>query len=168
MSLNTWQNRAQVEALHFNPAYCGALTCEFVTSYEKAKKSPVHFALVFCALPIVLHPATRNRLPTTIVTGLLPWLENNPDVRVGFSDRARDLTPYIREAVHFSITHQAICLNSGGVITTGPKRVSFTPKALEEVTMEVRETVNATRKVARWFAAAGDPITILAAWGISV
>ena len=168
MRLNTWQNRAQAEAHHFNPAYCGALTCEFVHAYESAKNSPVPFALIFCALPIALHPATRDRLPKSIVTGLFPWLENNPDVRVGFADRARNLTPYVREALHYAIARQAICFGTGGVITIGPNRASFTPKTLEGVTMEVRETVNATRKVARWFAAAGDPTTVLAAWGISV
>lgn len=169
MSLNLWRDqRAPEEAHHFNPAYCGALSFEFVRAYEKAKNTPTSFALVFCALPITLHPATRDRLPTSIVTRLFPWLENNPDIRVGFADRARNLTPYVREALLYAAARQAICFNSSGVITTGPQSASFTQRALEETTTDVRETVNATKKVARWFAAAGDTPTILAAWGISV
>ena len=167
MSLNSWGDRwAPEEANHFNPAYCGVLIYEFVRAYERARKVPASFALVFCALPIALHPATRNRLPSSTVTGLLPWLEENRDVRVGFADRARNLSPYVREALRYASVRHAICIGDGGVVTTGSKRASFTQSALDDTTTDVRETVDAIRKIARWFAAAGDTPTILAAWGI--
>ena len=169
MSLNLWRDRWAPEgANHFNPAYCGVLVYEFVRSYEKARRVPVSFALVFCALPIALHPATRDRLPRSTVTGLLPWLEQNSDVRVGFADRARNLTPYVREALRYASLRNAICFGDGGVVTIGPKRASFTQTALDDTTTDVRETVDAIRKIARWFAAAGDTPTILAAWGLAV
>ena len=169
MILNPWRERwASEEANHFNPAYCGVLIYEFVRAYERAKKEPGSFALLFCALPIALHPATRNRLPTSIATGLFPWLESNPDVRVGFADRAYNLTPYVREAIRYAAARDAICFDDGGVVTTGRKRASFTQTALDETTTDVRDTVDAVRKVARWFSAAGDTSTILAAWGIRV
>ena len=102
MSLNPWGDRwAPEEANHFNPAYCGVLIYEFIRAYARARKVPASYALVFCALPIVLHPATRNRLPRPTVTRLLPWLEENRDVRVGFADRARNLRPYVREALRY-------------------------------------------------------------------
>lgn len=169
MSLKPWRERwASEEANHFNPAYCGVLIYEFVRAYERANRAPASFALLFCALPIALHPATRNRLPQSIATGLFPWLENNRDVRVGFADRARNLTPYVREAFRYAVARGAICFEDGGVVITGPKRASLTPAAVDETTTEVRDTVDAVRKIARWFAAAGDPPTILAAWGIGV
>ena len=169
MSLNPWMDRrTPEETRHFNPAYCGVLACEFIHAYENAKKTPVSFALVFCALPISLHPATRERLPRSIVTGLLPWLENNPDARIGFGDRARNLTPYVRSGLLYASVRQAILLETGALLTAGPKRVSFTKGLLEETTPDVRDTVNATRKVARWFAAAGGTPTILAAWGVCI
>lgn len=168
MSLKPWRNRVPEEAHHFNPAYCGALTYEFVCAYENAKSVSPSFALVFCALPLALHPATRDRLPYSIRTGLFSWLESNPDARVGFADRARNLTPYVREALRYAAAHKVIYFERGGVITAGPKRASFTPRVLEDTTADVRETVNAIRKIARWFAAAGDTPTILAAWGICV
>ena len=169
MSLKPWLDRwAVAEANHFNPAYCGALIYEFVRSYEKAKGAAAPFALVFCALPIALHPATRDRLPRSIVTRLFPWLQKNRDIRVGFADRARNLTPYVREAFCYAVARRAIDFNDGGLVMVGPKRASFTPTALDEATTEVRETVAAIRKIARWFAAAGDTSTILAAWGIRV
>ena len=169
MSLNPWSDRwAPEEANHFNPAYCGVLIYEFVRAYEKARKEPVSFALVFCALPIALHTATRGRLPRSTITGLLPWLEENRDVQVGFADRARNLSPYVREALRYASARHAIHFGNGGVLITGPKRASFTQTALDDTTTDVRETVDAIRKIARWFAATGDTPTILAAWGISV
>ena len=169
MSLDPWRDRwAPEEANHFNPAYCGALIYEFVRSYEKARKVPTSFVLVFCALPIALHPATRSRLPKSTVTRLLPWLEENRDVRVGFGVRARNLRPYINEAFRYALARDALCIGTGGVVSTGPKRASFTQTVLDDATTDVRETVNSIRKIARWFAAAGDTPTILAAWGIRV
>ncbi len=169
MSLYHWQERwPSEEANHFNPAYCGVLIYEFVRAYERAKRVSPSFALLYCALPISLHPATRDRLPKSTVTGLFPWLENNRDVRVGFADRARNLTPYVREAFRYAAARSAIRFADGGVVTIGPKRASFTQSELDKATTDVRDTVDAIRKVARWFAAAGDTPTILAAWGIRV
>lgn len=169
MNLNPWCERwVSEEANHFNPAYCGALIYEFVRAYEREKKEPVSFPLLFCALPIALHPATRIRLPETLATGLFPWLENNRDVQVGFANRALNLTPYVREALRYAAARQAICFSDGGVVTTGRKRASFTPTALERCTPDVCDTVDTVRKIARWFAAAGDTPTILAAWGIRI
>ena len=169
MSLSPWRERwVAQEANLFNPAYCGVLIYEFVHAYEGAKKAPPPFALLFCALPIVLHPSTRNRLPKRFTTGMFSWLENNRDVRVGFSDRARNLTPYIREALRYAAARQAIYFDNGGVVSTGPKRASFTQPALDEATTDVRDTIDAVRKIARWFVAAGGTPAILAAWGIRV
>ena len=169
MTLQSWGERwAAEEANHFNPAFCGALIYEFVRSYERAKHRPASFALLFCALPIALHPGTRDRLPSRTTTGMFPWLENNPDVRVGFGVMAQNLAPYVREAVRYAVARQAIQFDEGGVVATGRKRASFTRTALDETTTDVRDTVNATRMVARWFAGAGDPASILSGWGIRV
>ena len=169
MSLRPWQERwAREEANHFNPAYCGALIFEFVRAYQGARRVSPSFALLYCALPIALHAATRARLPRTIRTQLFPWLEDNRDVRVGFADRARNLAPYVREAFRYSLARQTIRFDDGGLVLSGPESASFTQAALDETTTDVRDTVVAIRKIARWFAAAGDTPTILAAWGSRV
>lgn len=169
MNLHPWHERwASEEANHFNPAFCGVLIYEFIRAYRNARREPPTFVLVFCALPISLHPATRNRLPKSTATGLFTWLQNNRDVRVGFSDRARNLTPYVLEAFRYAAARGAVSFSEGGTVITGPKRASFSQTALADSTTDVRDTVEAIRKVARWFAAAGDTATILAAWGIRV
>ena len=140
----------------------------FVRSYEKAKTQSPLFALVFCALPIALHPATRDRLPRSTITGLFPWIEGNPDVLVGFADRARNLVPHVREAIRYAAARRAIGFGDGGRVLIGDKRTSFPPRFLGELSIDIRDTVDAARKIGRWFAGAGDPGTILAAWVLRV
>lgn len=167
MTLEAWSERwAAEEANHFNPAYCGALIYEFARSYRNARRRPASFALVFCALPIALHPDTRERLPLTTGSGMFPWLEENRDVRIGFGIRARNLAPYVKEGVRYAMARKAVRLEEGGVIEIGPKRASFTTTAFEATTPEVRSTVQSVRMVARWFAGSGDAASILAGWGI--
>lgn len=169
MSLNAWRDsRVSEESNFFNPAYCGVLIYEFVRAYEKAKKAPAPFALVFCALPIALHTATRNTLPKTIITRLLPWLERNHEVRVGFAERACNLTPYVREAFSYAAARKAICFSEGGLVAIGTKPAAYTDLSDDYISMDVKDTVDAIRKIARWFAAAGETSTVLAAWGIRV
>lgn len=168
MSLTAWHDRPIEEARHFNPAYCGALVYEFVRSYEKAREGPASFVLVFCALAVALHRGTREMLPRSTITGMISWLEENPEVRAGFGERARNLAPYVREALRFAAARQAIVFVPGGAVAVGPRRASFTSNALRNMTRDVADTVEATRRVARWFAAVGDPATILAAWGVKL
>lgn len=168
MSLLVWRERSPEEAHHFNPAYCGSLVYEFVRSYTRAKEHPPLFALIFCAMPIALHPDTRDRLPSRTSTGLYPWIENNPEALVGFADRAKNLTPFVREAIRYATSRQAIGFEEGGYVILGDKRASFPPSFIAEATIDIRDTVDAIRKIGRWFAGAGDTATILAAWGVRV
>ncbi len=165
-SLTPWLSRPAEEANHFNPAFCGALIYEFCRSYEKACKRQTALVLPFCALPVTLHSETRILLPNSTITSLFAWLEKTPKVKVGFAERSRALVPYVREGLLFSIKLSALTVNSSGEIALGSKRASFGNKFLDMTTSEMREIVEATRLVGRWFAAAGDEATILAGWGV--
>lgn len=166
MRLARWEERAPEEAHHFNPAFCGVLAFEFVQSYEKAGGYSSVYPLIFCALPVALHPETREALPHSTVTGMLSWVEDNTFIKVGYAERAVNLAPYIKEGIRFAIARQALSIAKDGELASGPSKANFTPKPLSETTIEVRETVQATRKIARWFAAVGSTPTIMAAWGV--
>lgn len=166
MTLPDWHNRAPEEAAHFNPAYCGALIFEFVKEYEKSGETGSDFPLPFCALAIAMHPQTRNSLPKSTITGLYPWIEANGVAKVGFAKRVQNLRPYVQEAIRYAVARDVIVIDSMGKLRTGPQKASFTPLFLQSVTSEVRETVSAVKKIARWFSAAGETSSILAAWGL--
>lgn len=166
MALPAWNERVPEESRLFNPAFCGCLLYEFVKAYDKARSHPPSYAIAFCALPISLHSNTRALLPYSTVTSMLGWLEENPTARVGFASRARHLAPYVREALIYSISRQALEIDEQGRLALGPKKSSFTPGFLDGTSTEVRDIVSATRKVGRWFAAAGGTSTIMTAWGV--
>jgi hypothetical protein len=167
--LPAWKERPYEEAHLFNPAFCGSIAYEFVKSYvAAADRASVELPLVFCALPVCLHLETRQKLPARTVTSLYTWLQRQPEVLVGFAGRARDMAPYIREAISFGMARGVFDFAETGELMLGKKRAFFTPKFLETSTNEVREIAVSTRLIGRWFAGAGGAPTILAAWGVTV
>lgn len=166
MELSNWQLRAPEEANLFNPAFCGALLFEFITEYEKAKRQPVPYPLPFCALTVALHPTTREELPNSTITSLYAWLENHPEALIGFADRAKNLSPLIKEALRFAMDRNVIDTNEGGDLATGTHRASFSRSIMDTVTHDARECVRATRMLGRWFPRAGTTATILSGWGL--
>lgn len=166
MTLPDWKDRPSEEANLFNPAYCGAIVREFVRAFSKEVGNGTPLSLVFCAMPIVMHPETRRRLPKTVATSLYPWIEDHPEALVGYTERTRNLVPFVREAIRFGVSRRALVFDEEGALLVGASRASVTKRFLEDATPDVRETAHAASKVGRWFARAGQTPTILAAWGI--
>ena len=165
MELVTWRMRTPQEAHLFNPAFCGALTFEFVKEFQRAKSQSVPYALPFCALPVSLHPKTRQSLPKTTLTSLYSWIEEHEPALVGLGERTRNLSPLVKEGLRFAMDRDVIELNSNGDLVIGSKRASFTSSIMTALTPDAKECVRATQMLGRWFAKAGSPSTILSAWG---
>lgn len=168
-TLEAWEDRPTEEAALFNPAFCGALSYEFLKSYTVASaRADADLPLVFCALPVCLHFETRQRLPSSTRTSVYTWLQREPSVLVGFSERARDIAPYLKQAISFGVSRATFSFADNGAIALGAKKATFTPGFLQDATLEVREIVMSARMLGRWFAGAGTTATILASWGITV
>jgi hypothetical protein len=169
MTLPIWRERPQEDAHLFNPAFCGAITYEFTSSFLKTSKlDEVHLALVFCALPIVLHKTTRESLPDRTVTSVYTWLQRTPEALVGYSTRAANLSPYLKEAVSFCVSRNTLDFSNSGQLILGAEKSNFTPRKFDELTYEMKDIVTRTRMLGRWFSGAGETATIMAAWGITV
>jgi ABC-three component (ABC-3C) system Middle Component 3 len=160
-----WKDRPKEEANLFNPAFCGALICEFVAEFHKARRAYPSFALIFCALPIALYPKLRQELPSSVRTSLYSWIEEHAENLVGYSERARNFVPYAQEALRFTLDHAALEFVDGANLKPAQNKALF-GRQLEQSTSEIRDIVLATRLLGRWFAAAGAPATVLSAWGI--
>lgn len=166
MSLPVWNQRPREEANLFNPAFCAVVLSEFVKEFQKAKRTACPYALVFCALPLSLHGRTRQALPSTTLTSLYSWRERNPEVLVGFADRARSLRPVVQEALRFAIDRTALAFANDGGLVLGNKPLTVGKKFEESITVDSRECVIAARMLGRWLAKAGTTSTIMAAWGV--
>jgi hypothetical protein len=165
--MQPWSNRVVEEANLFNPAFCGVLIAQMSDDYAKKAHHPMPFPLAFLSLPIVLHRATRQALPGSTVTSLLPWIQDHPEQLVDFATRVQRLRDVTREAVLFAAQHEFLAVDAGGGLSSGAKRKTATERRTGLFTAEARECVDRAGFLGRWFAAAGTTQTIFAAWGIA-
>lgn len=166
MSLLVWDQRPREEANLFNPSFCAVILGEFIKEFGKAKGGSCPYALLFCVLPLSLHGKTRRALPTTTLTSLYSWRERNPEVLVGFAERARSLRPVVQEALRFSIDRTALAFADDGGLVLGAKPLTVSKKFENTITEDARECVTAARMLGRWLAKAGTTSTIMATWGV--
>src|ERR1700758_5397641 len=101
-----WTSRATEQANLFNPAFMAALSCRMVQDYSKKARRPMPFALVFLLPAIVLHRRSRDNLPKSTTTALLPWLQANKVQLVTFAERVRMMKPMMQEGLMFALARQ--------------------------------------------------------------
>src|SRR5712675_2893895 len=112
--MQPWTDRAVEEANLFNPAFCATVLVKAVDEFSKKSNRPIPFPLSFLILPIVLHGGTRKALPSTTLTSLLPWTQDNRQQLVEFAVRVKRLRPITREAIMFGVTHATLALDNHG------------------------------------------------------
>ena len=133
--------------------------------YQKTALRGLEYAAAFRMLPVVLHQATRDLLPGSIATKLHFWAQRHHEVRIGFAQRMQELVPITKEALLFGLQHEALQLNEAGALVVGPRRLPAYAVAPES---EVAECGKKALFVGRWFADAGNPGTVLAAWDVTI
>lgn len=120
--MRLWHQRPTEEAHLLNPAFLSLLIWSAAGGFREAvERDGMPFALAFIVAPITLHKATREALPRSPRTSLAAWLEENTFFRVGFADRARALSPFVREALLFGAAQGLLGLGEGGQIVPGPR-----------------------------------------------
>jgi hypothetical protein len=165
--MQTWQRRAVEEANLFNPAFCAVLLAKASEDFTKKRDQPLPFALAFLILPVVLHRATRDALPSSTVSALLTWVQDHRDQLVNFSGRVHALQAITREAILFGAQHETLAIADTGGLAVGARKQSPTDRKTGLFTDEARACVDRAGFLGRWFAAAGTPATIYSAWGIA-
>ncbi|MFC6028801.1 MULTISPECIES: three component ABC system middle component [Methylobacterium] len=167
--MQPWVKRAVEEANLFNPAFCATLLTKAVVDFgKKSGGRPMPFALAFLVLPITMHRATRQALPGSTITSMLPWLQEHREQLVDFPGRVKRLKPFSQEAIMFAIANGALAVEEGGGLVAGKNKVSTTEKKTEFFTAEARECVDRAGFLGRWLSTAGASVTIIAAWSIAL
>jgi hypothetical protein len=162
-----WSDRVVEEKNLFNPAFGAMLVGETVNEFQKKTNKPLPFAVTFLVLPIVLHEATREALPKSTLTALLPWVQDNREQLVGFAGRVQNLREISREAVLFGLQNDILNLSENGELTIGGSRKTATPARTPLFTDEARTCVERSGFIGRWFAATGTSANIFSAWGVA-
>ena len=165
--MESWSKRVVEEANLFNPAFCTALLAKAIEDYIKKTQQPFPFALAFLVLPVVLHRGTRDILPSSTVSSLLTWIQDNRVQLVNFPSRVRSMQRITKDTIIFGVQHETLAIVDSGGIVIGPRKQSATKKRTSLFTSEAHECIDRAGFLGRWLAAAGTPATIYSAWGIT-
>jgi len=165
--MRSWSERVIEEAHLLNPAFGAAVLAEAADNYSDKAQRGLPFAATFLVLPIVLHERTRQSLPKTTLTVLLPWVQEHREALVGFSDRVRQLQPVTRESLIFGLQTEILALGNEGQIKIGDRRKSVTAKRTPFFTKEANECIERSGFLGRWLAVSGPEANIFSAWGIA-
>lgn len=83
--MKSWESRPTEVANLLNPAFCGEILSNTISSYHSTTHKNFPFALSFLILPIVLHSPTRRTMPPR--KGMHVWLQENPEIKINFANR---------------------------------------------------------------------------------
>jgi hypothetical protein len=123
------------------------------------------YSMAFVVLPVVLHKATREMLPSIITTKMHVWAQRHHEVRIGFASRMQNMVPVTKEAVLFGVQHEALRFNEEGALVVGAGPLADYGIEPES---EAAKCLKKAAFVGRWFADAGTTATFLAAWGVKI
>ncbi len=156
-----WEQRPVEVANLFNPAFCAVLLQSSIKGFQSQQDRGMPYPLLFLVLPIVLHSYTREILPKSTATKMHVWLQEHPEVRIGFVERSRNLVPYTKEALIFGVRTGIIAVGSDGSFTR-VQRVLKTPGTDSYIDRLVKRT----DFLGRWLTQIEEPSNIFTMWGI--
>ncbi len=165
MRLRHWSLRPVEEARLLNPAFLAVLIWACARGYSGEGRNGVPLPLLFVALPLVLHKATRQDLPSTVRAQLPGWLADHPEVQLRFAARAQALVPLVKEGILFGTSGELLALSAHRVLPAARPRTMA--GFLEEATDEVADCIKKAELVGRWFARSGNYSTVMALWGMA-
>lgn len=157
-----WAARPVEQRALLNPAFLAVVLRDLSAGYLEEHDRGLPFLLPFLGLPVVLHGPTREILPTSVATSVPAFLTENPEVRVYLPPLAAQLASSVREAIRFAARSGAIHMRSGGELMPAHLK-RLRPGVKTEDFADCRDR---GRFVGRWFGRAGDPVTLMAAWGV--
>ncbi len=163
--MKTWAERPTELAYLFNPAFCGWVLREAIEGYASVQATGMPLPLAFLVLPVVLHQATRERLPGAVTTKLHVWLQEHPEVRIQFAERTKELASFTREGLLFLGTRGQLRITDDGDVTIVGKLGRGKAELLQG-SDEIRECLARSKFLGRWFATAGSLATVLQNWGV--
>lgn len=149
----SWTERNTLVANLFNPAFCGEIIRVCAKEYNKHTNSKFPYAYAFIILPIVLHKATRERMPRSVRTYFFVWVEKNDDLFFDFSKRTRSMVKYTKEALSFLLAHNKIEFNDNAEIIASDERVK---KINKDDYQEYNEILKKAEMLGKWLSSTSD------------
>ena len=158
--MREWEKRPKEIQTLLNPAFCGRLLYAAIVEYDNKDNRHMPFPLLYLILPLVLHLETRQKINGKI---FLKWVQVNQNLLTNFASRTRDLVEITNEAIEFLLCSGVIQLSERGEIgITACKKLRDVSRPNEEI----RDCIQKSRHVAKWFIGAGTTQNIYYFLGI--
>lgn len=161
--MTRWDRRAPEIANLLSPSFCALILYSTIFEYQKKTKDGLPFPLLYLILPMVLHKSTRDRINSR--TNMVVWLQRNPDVLVGFYERAKSLVSFTNEAIEFLLFQETCIINNGKAFITKTVSKSHISQYVTS-DEEIKDCIQKSENVGRWFFKMHAPENIYAAWGV--
>jgi hypothetical protein len=146
----------------FNPAFCGLILFRALQGYEEENLDGMPFSLALLVLPLCLHKESRQVIADNPRSHLLKTVEKNPQLLVGFADRASELLPFALEAFGLLMERGCFVVSQDGRLKT----LSNTVRKSVTGTSESISCQRVARIIGREFARIADRVTVYMTLGI--
>jgi hypothetical protein len=164
--MKPWNNRSDIEAALFNPAFCGELILHAVSAYnQNAKKGKFPYALSYLVLPFLLNAELFNALPATKRSKFVTWLYENRHLTPIIADKAKEMKEYTNEAILLYLSVDMLRINDQIELERGSAEM-LRKRNFQRV--EVEKIIKRAIFLGTWFSEAGDVVTIYSLIGITV
>lgn len=151
-----------------NPAFCTCALIEFVKAFQSVNSHWPELPAVYLALPMALSGDIGDAFGgTNKSTGLLEWLERNPQVHVGLVDRVNASLGIVTEAVRFGCFVDALALTHDACLTLGGKKLKK-KSGIDTLDEAVAHAIKHAGRLGYWFAMAGSTRNIFDIMGLTV
>lgn len=108
--MQEWKKRPREIANNYNPAFCGEIFYYVIEEYQKFKEEGMPFILLPLILPIILHEETREKMKTS-KSSFSIILHRNPELKIGFADRTKNLMEITLETYIFLLKYNVISMH---------------------------------------------------------
>lgn len=160
--MKRWDQRPFEIRNLFNPAFCGLVLFRALQGYEEENPDGMPFSVALLVLPLCLQKDSRQVIAESPRSYLLKTVERNPQMLVGFADRASDLMPFAFEAFGLLMERGCFVVSPDGRLKTAPDRVR---KSITG-TNESISCQRVARIIGKEFARIGDRVTVYTTFGI--
>lgn len=160
--MKRWDQRPFELRNLFNPAFCGLVLFRALQGYEEEDPRGMPFSLSLLVMPLCLHKDSREVIAAGYRSYLLKISEKNPQVQVGFADRATAMLPYAFEGLGLLMERGCISVADDGSLQTVPDKVRKSVKGTDET----KSCQRVARFVGKEFARIADRVTVYTTFGI--
>jgi hypothetical protein len=160
--MKRWNQRPFEVRNLFNPAFCGLVLFRALLGYEEENPDGMPFSLALLVLPLCLQKDSRQAIVENPRSYFLKTVENNPQMLVGFSDRARDMMPFAFEGFGLLMERGCFVVTKDGRLKTIPGRVRKSVTG----TNESISCQRVARIIGKEFARIADRVTVYTTLGI--